>query len=51
MLVVADVKNAFDIVPRDHPAITLCAKMPEEKCNWMAALITLQTRRCVDSSC
>ncbi|XP_025106105.1 son of sevenless homolog 2-like [Pomacea canaliculata] len=39
-----DVKNAFDIVPRDHPAITLCAKMPEEKCNWMAALITLQTR-------
>lgn len=39
-----DLKNAFDIVPRDHMGLTLSAKTTEEKCNWMAALITLQTR-------
>jgi hypothetical protein len=41
-------KNAFEIVPRDHmgSTITLSTKAnAEEKSNWMAALITLQTRR------
>ena len=42
-----DQKNAFEIVPRDHHmGIGLSTKSSfEEKCNWMAALITLQTRR------
>ncbi|XP_076442792.1 son of sevenless homolog 2-like [Babylonia areolata] len=39
-----DQKNAFEIVPRDHMPIGLSTKTPDEKCNWMAALITLQTR-------
>lgn len=42
-----DLKNAFEILPRDHMgnSIGLSAKSSsEEKCNWMAALITLQTR-------
>ncbi|XP_076464153.1 son of sevenless homolog 1-like [Babylonia areolata] len=41
-----DQKNAFEIVPRDHHmGIGLSTKGSfEEKCNWMAALITLQTR-------
>ncbi|XP_070181903.1 son of sevenless homolog 1-like isoform X2 [Littorina saxatilis] len=39
-------KNAFEIVPKDHmQGIGLSTKSSsEEKCNWMAALITLQTR-------
>ncbi|KAK3580871.1 hypothetical protein CHS0354_032932 [Potamilus streckersoni] len=41
-----DYKNAFEIQAKDHPnnSIILVAKSAEEKSNWMAALITLQTR-------
>ncbi|CAM1325467.1 SOS1 (predicted) [Pycnogonum litorale] len=39
-----EIKNMFDIMPRDQPTITLIAKSPEEKNNWMAALVMLNTR-------
>ncbi|KAK3094148.1 hypothetical protein FSP39_024725, partial [Pinctada imbricata] len=41
-----EMKNWFEIAPKDHPnnSITLLAKSQEEKSNWMAAFITLQTR-------
>lgn len=41
-----ELKNWFVIVPRDHPnnSVSLSAKSAEEKSNWMAALISLQTR-------
>ncbi|KAG1658477.1 Son of sevenless 2 [Nymphon striatum] len=39
-----ETKNMFDIMPRDQPIITLVAKNPEEKINWMAALVMLNTR-------
>lgn len=43
----SELKNWFVIVPRDHPnnSVSLSAKSAEEKSNWMAALISLQTRR------
>ena len=43
---ISEVKHAFDIQLRGHPgsALGLIAKTSEEKGNWMAALISLQTR-------
>lgn len=44
--VVVDYKNAFELQAKDHSShVLLVAKSPEEKSNWMAALISLQTRR------
>ncbi|GFS46474.1 son of sevenless homolog 2 [Trichonephila inaurata madagascariensis] len=39
-----ELKNAFEIAPRDQLHIILFAKTPEEKSNWMANLIMLNTR-------
>ncbi|XP_060570683.1 son of sevenless homolog 1-like isoform X2 [Ruditapes philippinarum] len=40
-----DYKNAFELQAKDHSNhVLLVAKTPEEKSNWMAALISLQTR-------
>lgn len=38
-------KNAFELQSRDHGVhVLLVASSPEEKSNWMAALISLQTK-------
>lgn len=39
-----EIKCAFEIAPRDQPHIVLFAKTIEEKNNWMANLIMLNTR-------
>lgn len=39
-----ELKNAFEIAPRDQPHVVFFTKTHEEKCNWMAALIMLSTR-------
>lgn len=39
-----ELKNAFEIAPRDQPHVVLYTKSAEEKSNWMAALIMLNTR-------
>ncbi|GFO27436.1 son of sevenless, partial [Plakobranchus ocellatus] len=49
-----DVMNAFELHPREqNVSIILQAKSFDEKTNWMAALVSLQTRsmleRCLDS--
>ena len=41
----SDMKFSFELHVRDHPNIILGAKTYEEKCNWMAALISLLRRR------
>ena len=42
----SDCKNAFEIHTGEHSNnIILVTKTSEEKSNWMAALISLQTRR------
>jgi len=46
-MLLTEVKNSFEIQVRDHPSIILVAKNAEEKNNWMAALISLLTRRSV----
>ena len=40
-----DMKYCFELQPRDHPSMTLMCKTAEEKNNWMAALVSLLTRR------
>lgn len=40
-----DLKNAFDVCPKDQPIFTLIAKSAEEKQQWMALLVMLQCRR------
>ena len=43
---IVDYKNAFELQTGEHSNnIILVAKTSEEKSNWMAALISLQTRR------
>uniref|UniRef100_T1J9K9 Ras-GEF domain-containing protein n=1 Tax=Strigamia maritima TaxID=126957 RepID=T1J9K9_STRMM len=39
-----ELKNAFEIAPREQPHVILFSKTAEEKNNWMAALIMLSTR-------
>ncbi|GFR88033.1 son of sevenless [Elysia marginata] len=46
-----DVTNAFELHPREQNMyITLQAKTMEDKANWMAALISLQTRSMLERS-
>ena len=40
----ADMKNAFELHVREHPAIVLAAKTVDEKIVWMSHLISLQSR-------
>jgi len=45
-------KNAFDLQVRQHPeVITLVAKSAEEKYNWLCALFSLNSWRCVCLHC
>ncbi|XP_065218194.1 protein son of sevenless-like [Planococcus citri] len=45
-----EVKNAFEIVPRDQLPFTFLAKSYEEKCQWMSDLVMLNIRCMLDRS-
>ncbi|XP_065584267.1 protein son of sevenless-like, partial [Artemia franciscana] len=39
-----ELRNAFEIAPRNQPSVVLFARCQEEKNNWMAALVMLNTK-------
>lgn len=39
-----DLRNAFEVAPRQQPHCVLSARTAEEKANWMAALVMLNTK-------
>ncbi|CAH1118521.1 unnamed protein product [Phaedon cochleariae] len=39
-----EIRNAFEISPRQMPSVILCAKTAEEKNSWMADLVMLNNR-------
>lgn len=39
-----EVKHAFELCPRVHPSIILCAASADEKNSWMADIVMLNTR-------
>lgn len=39
-----ELRNAFEVAPRQSPHCVLFARTPEEKANWMAALVMLNTK-------
>lgn len=39
-----EIKNAFEIAPRDQPSITIVTKSPEDKKSWFSDLIMVNTR-------
>ena len=45
LMLPGDVRNAFELQVREHPPIILRTNTPEDKNNWMAALVSLLTRR------
>ncbi|XP_017304810.1 protein son of sevenless-like, partial [Diaphorina citri] len=39
-----DIKNAFEIAPRDQPSIIIVTKSPEDKKSWFSDLIMVNTK-------
>uniref|UniRef100_A0A8D9E1V9 Protein son of sevenless n=1 Tax=Cacopsylla melanoneura TaxID=428564 RepID=A0A8D9E1V9_9HEMI len=43
-----EIKNAFEIAPRDQPSIIIVTKSPEEKKSWFSDLIMVNTKSMLD---